>query len=99
MKITNRLDQVSGAASSAGGAHRANGKAAPQSAAPTADRVHLSPLAQQATAVAPEGSSFDAGKVHAIKQAIAEGRMTVDAGAVADKLINQAMALSTKARG
>ncbi|HEY1329196.1 MAG TPA: flagellar biosynthesis anti-sigma factor FlgM [Casimicrobiaceae bacterium] len=55
--------------------------------------VQLSELSSQlASSVA--GSDFDHAKVEAIKQAIAEGKLTVNADAVADKLIANALALS-----
>ena len=56
--------------------------------------VHLSELSAQLTSSV-QGTDFDHGKVEAIKQAIAEGKLTVNAGAVADRLIANALALSS----
>ena len=55
--------------------------------------VHLSGASSQPVSGAP-GASFDHGKVEAIKQAIAEGKLQVHAEAVADHLIANALALS-----
>jgi negative regulator of flagellin synthesis FlgM len=58
--------------------------------------VRLSELSAQLTSSVP-GGDFDHAKVEAIKQAIAEGKLTVNADAVADKLIANALALSSHA--
>jgi negative regulator of flagellin synthesis FlgM len=55
--------------------------------------VKLSELSSQLTASV-QGTDFDHGKVEAIKQAIADGKLEVNAGAVADRLIANALALS-----
>lgn len=55
--------------------------------------VHLSELSSQLTSSV-AGGDFDHAKVEAIKQAIADGKLTVNADAVADKLIANALALS-----
>ena len=63
----------------------------------TPPQVEPAASGQASAAVAPgttDVSAFDATKVGAIKQAIAEGRMEVDASVVADRLIAQALALS-----
>lgn len=61
-----------------------------------ADQVALSPLAAQIAAlesslVAEPG--FDRARVDAIKQAIGEGRLKVNADVVADKMIASALAM------
>lgn len=55
--------------------------------------VRLSGLSAQLTNAAP-GTEFDQSRVEAIKQAIAEGRLSVNADVVADRLIANALALS-----
>jgi len=55
--------------------------------------VHLSDLSAQLVSSAP-GPDFDHGRVEAIKQAIADGKLDVNADAVADRLIANALALS-----
>jgi len=54
--------------------------------------VRLSDLSAQLTASV-HGGDFDHGKVEAIKQAIADGRLEVNADAIADRLIANALAL------
>lgn len=56
------------------------------------DEVRLSDLASQLLATESE-SPFDAGRVEEIKQAIAEGRFSINAGAIADRLIASAREL------
>lgn len=56
------------------------------------DDVQLSALSAQLSAVDDE-QSFDAGRVSEIKQAIADGRFTINAGAIADHLIASARQL------
>ncbi len=58
----------------------------------TSDEVQLSSLASQLLATESE-SPFDAGRVGEIKQAIAEGRFSINAGAIADRLIASAREL------
>lgn len=55
--------------------------------------VRLSELSAQLTSSV-QGSAFDDAKVEAIKQAIADGKLTVNADAIADRLIANALALS-----
>ncbi len=79
-------------------ADRTQGRpAGTQGPAPQAgDRVDLSALAAQVAAL---GSSlvaepgFDRARVEAIKQAIVEGKLTVDAQVVADRMLASALAL------
>ncbi len=54
--------------------------------------VRLSPLSAQLSA-ADDGQSFDAARVSEIKQAISDGRFTINAGAIADRLIASAKEL------
>ena len=56
------------------------------------DDVQLSPLSAQLSAVDDE-QSFDAVRVAEIKQAIADGRFTINVGAIADRLITSAQQL------
>lgn len=56
------------------------------------DDVRLSSLATQLVA-SDDQPSFDAGRVAEIKQAIADGRFSINAGAIADRLIASAREL------
>jgi len=56
------------------------------------DDVQLSDLSTRLTTSDSE-PVFDAGRVSEIKQAISEGRFTIDASAIADRLITSAMEL------
>jgi negative regulator of flagellin synthesis FlgM len=58
--------------------------------------VHLSELSAQLASAVP-GPDFDHAKVEAIKQAIADGKLQVNADAVADRLIANALALQNQA--
>jgi negative regulator of flagellin synthesis FlgM len=62
----------------------------------TGASVRLSDLSAQLTASV-QGTDFDHAKVESIKQAIADGKLTVNADAVADRLIANALALSNNA--
>ena len=78
-------------AGDAGGA-----KAAPVAPQAGADRVELSPLSAQIAALESRLAAepvFDRARVEAIKQAIADGRLNVDAEVVADKMITSALAM------
>ena len=57
-----------------------------------ADKVELSPLSAQLLGH-DEEYAFDAGRVAEIKQAISEGRFSINAGAIADRLITSAREL------
>lgn len=59
------------------------------------DRVSLSSAASSASRLAASDAGFDAAKVQAIQAAIREGRFTVNAGAIADKLVAEAAAMIT----
>lgn len=54
------------------------------------DKVELSSLGSQIGASASGPGEFDVEKVEALKQAIRDGRFTVNAGAIADRLIADA---------
>ena len=56
------------------------------------DDVQLSALSAQLSA-ADDEQSFDAARVSEIKQAIADGRFTINTGAIADRLIASARQL------
>ncbi|MBS1231125.1 MAG: anti-sigma-28 factor, FlgM [Proteobacteria bacterium] len=56
------------------------------------DDVQLSALSTQLSAVDDE-QSFDAARVSEIKQAISDGRFTINVGAIADRLIASAKQL------
>lgn len=63
-----------------------------QPEATPAAEVHLSELAAQLQSSAAP-TTFDAGRVSEIKQAIAEGRFTINAEAIAERLIASASEL------
>lgn len=72
------------------------GSAAPQ------DSVTLSPVSGQIQALEAgigEASGFDAAKVEAIRQAISEGRFTINPEAIADKLIASTRELLAQQKG
>lgn len=70
----------------------ARGSATRKSSAPMGDDVQLSSLLTQLRA-SDDGYAFDAARVTEIKQAIAEGRFTINASAIADRLIASAKEL------
>jgi len=93
MKIPSSLNVPAagaGSVSDRAATPRATGDAA---APATGASVRLSELSAQLTGPVP-GTEFDQSRVEAIKQAIAEGRLSVNADAVADRLIANALALS-----
>ena len=63
-----------------------------KSGAAADDDVQLSSLATQLRS-SDDGYTFDSARVAEIKQAIAEGRFTINAGAIADRLIASAKEL------
>ena len=68
----------------------------PTSATGGSDRVDLSPLSTQIAALESRLAAepgFDRARVDAIKQAIVDGRLTVNAEVVADKMIASALAI------
>ena len=74
----------------------ATAKAAPVTPRAGSDRVDLSPLSTQIAALESSLAAepgFDRARVEAIKQAIVEGRLTVSADVVADKMIASALAM------
>ena len=60
--------------------------------APSA-QVEISSAAKLAASAGSEEGSFDAAKVQRISQAIAEGKFTINAQAIADKLVANAQEL------
>ena len=64
---------------------------------PSGDDVQLSGAAAQLFATDDE-QTFDSARVSEIKQAIAEGRFTINAGAIADRLISSARELVASQR-
>lgn len=93
MKIGTSFDTGAAAGASLRGA-RDSGAAAPagscHEAAAGTDQVSLSSMGAQIGAA---GTDFDQGKVDAIRQAIRDGRFTVNPQAIADRLIADAAAL------
>ncbi|MCB1932382.1 flagellar biosynthesis anti-sigma factor FlgM [Accumulibacter sp.] len=76
---------------------RSRSSTAGKPAASAAAEVHLSEMAGRLQA-AGETPAFDATRVAEIKQAIAEGRFTINAEAVADRLIASASELISSQR-
>jgi len=100
MKIGSSLDNTALPATGAAGTGAARGTAAAGGSAATAalaatasvDTVDLSAAGARIGALS-QNTDFDSAKVDAIRQAIREGRFTVNPGAIADKLIADAAAL------
>ncbi len=63
-----------------------------KASAPSSDEVQLSALSAQLSG-ADDEQAFDANRVSEIKQAISDGRFTINAGAIADRLIASAKEL------
>ncbi|MEO8410063.1 MAG: flagellar biosynthesis anti-sigma factor FlgM [Propionivibrio sp.] len=68
-----------------------------KSTAATGDEVRLSALAAQLSTSGNE-PVFDSARVAEIKQAISDGRFTINAGAIADRLIASAQELVSSQR-
>ncbi|HVO90081.1 MAG TPA: flagellar biosynthesis anti-sigma factor FlgM [Casimicrobiaceae bacterium] len=92
MKIQPPVDIQSAASSSAHGTRRPDSAGAPHRDAGQVQGGEAAPSQASAVGI----GSFDAAKVDAIKQAIAEGRLSVNASVVADRLIADARALADK---
>ena len=97
MKINpSPLDALRGTPEAAKTNERTTGKAASSGSAPGGDRVDLSQLsaqiAQLESSLAAE-PGFDPARVETIKQAIADGRLTVNAEVVADRMLASALAM------
>ena len=91
MKIGPNLDTSAAAEAQSRGGRVAAPGAAAASSVQSVDQVALSAAGAQIGAT--NGSDFDSKKVDAIRQAIKDGRFTVNAGAIADRLIADAAAL------
>ncbi|HZQ62042.1 MAG TPA: flagellar biosynthesis anti-sigma factor FlgM [Casimicrobiaceae bacterium] len=92
------LDQGKNTAS-ANGERNATGAASPSASPSQGDTIHLSALSSQLQALEASlatGGEFDRTKVEAIKDAIREGRLTVNPEVVADKMLASAMAMLGK---
>lgn len=70
----------------------ASGHSGSKALAPTSDDVQLSSLASQLSA-SEDQQAFDVVRVSEIKQAISEGRFTINTGAIAESLIASAREL------
>ena len=91
MKIGPNLDTAAAAETQTrGGRVATTSAAATTSATSGVDQVALSAAGAQ---IGAPSSDFDSKKVDAIRQAIKDGRFTVNAGAIADRLIADAAAL------
>lgn len=93
-----RLDQ--GKSTNATQGERSPGGASSTTNAPAqGDTIHLSALSSQLQALEASlatGGEFDRTKVDAIKEAIRDGRLTVNPEAVADKMLASALAMLVK---
>jgi len=81
------------------GERPANGTASPSASTSQGDTIHLSALSSQLQALEASlatGGEFDRTKVDAIKEAIRDGRLTVNPEVVADKMLASALALIGK---
>lgn len=100
MKVDN---SVSTTALSGGSATAKGGSKAAQTSSKSAqDTVQLSGVSAHIQALEngiADASGFDAAKVEAIKQAISEGRFTINAEAIADKLIASTRELLAHQKG
>lgn len=89
-----KADRVDKAASSRKSETAQPIKAPPLAQAPAASaQVDISKAAQLAASAGSENDSFDAAKVDRIAKAISEGKFTVNASAIADKLVANAQEL------
>lgn len=68
-------------------------QAAPSATPAPSAQVAISSAARLAASGGTDDGSFDAAKVQRISQAISEGKFTVNAGAIADKLVANAQEL------
>lgn len=74
---------------------RKTGAAAPAAGVAEQDTIKLSPLSSELAALEASlaaNGDFDTAKVDAIKQAILDGKLSVDSAAVADKMLAAAAA-------
>ncbi len=75
---------------------KSGSESAPAVASARSDTVHLTPLSGELSKLSGDIPVFDAARVDAIKQAIREGKFTVNAEAVADRLLSDVRALVAK---
>ena len=61
--------------------------------------VTVSMSARTLAQTARTAGDFDAGRVKAVRAAIDQGTFTVDAGAIADKMLSNAQEILTRSRG
>ena len=96
MKIQPSIGELKSAQEGGKAQERASGTPAAAAAQGGSDRVDLSPLSAQIAALESSLAAepgFDAARVESIKQAIVEGRLSVDAQTVADRMIASALAM------
>lgn len=87
--------KATGNAPARSGSNGATGPAAPAAG----DTIHLSALSAQLAALGQTlatGSEFDRSKVEAIKEAIRDGRLTINADVVAERMLATALAMMKK---
>ena len=93
------LDQGKGTTSTTGERSATGAAASPSTTPSQGDTIHLSALSSQLQALEQSlatGGEFDRTKVEAIKEAIREGRLTVNPEVVADKMLASALAMLGK---
>ena len=96
------LDQSKGTTAANGERTASSSGASGGASASQGDTIHLSALSSQLQALEASltsGGEFDRTKVEAIKDAIREGRLTVNPEVVADKMLASALAMLGKDAG
>lgn len=101
MKIGNSHDANAPAKAERAASRKAESAVTTDKAAPTAQaqapaasaQVAISSAARVAASAGQDDGSFDAAKVQRISQAISEGKFTINASAIADKLVANAQEL------
>ncbi|WP_313952744.1 flagellar biosynthesis anti-sigma factor FlgM [Accumulibacter sp.] len=92
-----KIDSTTSTVGNVHSATRTSSSSVTRPAADTTTDVHLSELAAQLQ-YSGEAPAFDATRVADIKQAIAEGRFTINTEAIADRLIASASELVSSQR-
>lgn len=97
--IANALSQAASAKQAKMPAPAAEAVAKSASSAAAGVPVTFSNTARGVDAAGRNSADFDAGKVKAVKAAIDKGTFTVDAEAIADKLLSNAQETLSRSRG